>query len=542
MLWLIAIIAIFSTCQCENPQVSSPRGQYQGSLLKNSFGKTIFAFRGIRYAEAPIKELRFKPPVPAKKHEGVYNATEDAPACPQPEIGPTNEDCLFLNVYSTKLPEGNENPKRPVIVFIHQGDFYQYTGRSDWLGPQYLLNKDIVLVTFNYRLGTLGFLSTGDKEAPGNNGLKDQVEALKWTKENIESFGGDPNNITLAGNGAGGHSVSLHLVSPLSKGLFHKAIISSSSGFGQYTVERNQLDLAKRQAKAVGCPDDTSVNIVKCLRGKPANELAKSVNKLFEFGSDPILLWKPVIEDVGGQERFLTDHPVKLVLQGKFQEVPILSGITSDQFGDSALAITRNSERLRQLDEEWQKLAPIVLLYEGNPQSNEISKQLRAFYLGDKKLDNSTLVPLTNLYNDARGGFAVDRGVKLISAKLPQSVYYYLFSYKGQYSFQRPPGNNPSVGPVIYDDLIYLFYIPKISPEIDVHHSHFKIVDKSTTLWSNFVTYGRPIIRLCGKFNYEPWHPYNHTSLYYFDINDVVALRKGLRADRYAEWEKLFPL
>lgn len=141
-----------------------------------------------------------------------------------------------------QLPKGTENPKRPVVVYIHGGGFYGIGASSKWLGPQYLLDKELVLVTFNYRLATLGkyiyyalgggnlymhilgFLSTGEKEAPGNNGLKDQVEVLKWIKQHIEHFGGDPNSVTLMGNDFGAWSVVLHMVSPMSQGINLKFI------------------------------------------------------------------------------------------------------------------------------------------------------------------------------------------------------------------------------------------------------------------------------------------------------------------------------
>lgn len=111
-------------------------------------------------------------------------------------------------------------PKKPVIVYIHPGGFYSVSGQSkNFAGPQNLMDQDIVLVTINYRLGTLGFLSTGTKDYPGNAGLKDQVMALRWVKLHIANFGGDPSSVTLMGYSAGGMSVSLHMVSPMSKGI-----------------------------------------------------------------------------------------------------------------------------------------------------------------------------------------------------------------------------------------------------------------------------------------------------------------------------------
>lgn len=176
-----------------------------------------------------------------------------------------------------QLPSDTTNLKRPVIVYLHSGGFYSVTGRSDWTGPQYFLDQNIVLVTLNYRLGSLGFISSG-KEAPGNNGLKDQVLALKWVQNYIEYFGGDPNQVTLFGYSAGAWSVTLHLVSPMSRGLFHKAIISSGSVLGQWQLSKNQLELAKKQARLVGCPDTNETILLGCLRSIPAEVLGNSLD------------------------------------------------------------------------------------------------------------------------------------------------------------------------------------------------------------------------------------------------------------------------
>lgn len=156
-------------------------------------------------------------PVPVKPWNGTFDAVRDSPKCPQPvaSAAEISEDCLRLNVYTKNISIA---ANQPVIVFIHSGGFYESSGRSDEFGPQYLIHRNVVLVTMNYRLSVLGFLSTGTKEAPGNNGLKDQVMALRWVKEHIESFGGDPNSITIMGYSAGALSVTLHMVSPMSKG------------------------------------------------------------------------------------------------------------------------------------------------------------------------------------------------------------------------------------------------------------------------------------------------------------------------------------
>ncbi|KAL3273416.1 hypothetical protein HHI36_014861 [Cryptolaemus montrouzieri] len=478
----------------EDPIVSTPLGKYRGSILTSTLGKTIYSFRGIRYAKPPVKNLRFLPPVPVTKHTGIYNATEDGDVCPQLTCSliPISEDCLFANVYTTKLPNENEILKRPVVIYIHSGALYALSGRSDDVGPQYFMDQDILLVTFNYRLGVLGFISTGDKEAPGNNGFKDQVTLMRWVKKNIEYFGGDPNSVTLFGYSAGGMSVTLHLISPMSKGLFHQAIIGSFSALGQWPTGRNQLDVTKRQARVVGCPDDTPANIIRCLRQRSFEELQYSLSKMFEFESSPSLLWKPVIEEDFGQERFLTDHPMKLVLEGKFHEVPILSGVTAEEFSYKAIEMVKNPRMLKYLDENWEKIAPIIFLYERDTQQSKmISRGLRSFYFGGKKLDSTILHPLAQLVQ-ATTGFAVNRVVKLFSEKTNRSVYYYRFSYMGRYSYVYLPESNGSLlyGPVHQDDLIYIFPCSFLFPKFEKTDPEFRIIQKLTTMWANFARTG----------------------------------------------------
>ncbi|KAI7815372.1 esterase [Rhyzopertha dominica] len=551
------------------PRATTPLGEIEGSVLRTRLGKPIYAFRAIRYAKAPVNELRFQPPIPVDKWEGVYNATEAGPMCPQPTAGdPTSEDCLLLNVYTTKLPKQGESVKKPVIVFFHAGGFYSVTAASYWTGPQYLLDQDIVLVTPNYRLGSLGFLSTGDKEAPGNNGLKDQVEALKWVKNNIAAFGGDPESVTIAGYSAGAISVSLHLLSPLSQGLFHKAIISSASAFAQYPVEKNQFSLAQKQARLLKCPDDTSANIIKCLKTKPAQELANSLSGFAEFGKDPVLLWSPVIEDDFGQKRFLTAHPIQLVSSGQFQKVPVLTSITTDEFANRAFDVIRNATLLEKLDKEWEKYAPISFQYERNTENSKtISKALRTFYFGVKTIDNTTLPQLAQrdnphalhfpqLYADALTGFGVNRGAKLLAEKSDKPVYYYRFNYKGRYSHFYLPDSNGTVpyGVVHHDDLIYLFYISKLFPEFKQSDPESAAVEKLTAIWANFARTGynrvlddsfisrKPIPEQTDKLDNVKWEPFTLKSQKYLDFGNKLTINENLFEKRYAEWEKLFPI
>ncbi|KDR15588.1 hypothetical protein L798_10533, partial [Zootermopsis nevadensis] len=152
---------------------------------------------------------------------GTYDATVQGSHCPQQDLMSGkftgSEDCLFLNVFTKKLPEASEELKA-VMVWIHGGCYKGGSSSPVVYGPDHILAEDVVLVTINYRLGLLGFLSLIEAGIPGNNGMKDQVLALRWVQRNIEHFGGDPGRVTIFGESAGGASVHFHLLSPMSRG------------------------------------------------------------------------------------------------------------------------------------------------------------------------------------------------------------------------------------------------------------------------------------------------------------------------------------
>ncbi|KAF5306937.1 hypothetical protein FQA39_LY00167 [Lamprigera yunnana] len=518
-----AILALALSLRCITAyhpyeDLATPLGNLKGSIMKTGLGKTIYAFRGIRYAEAPVGKLRFQPPVPVDSWNGTYDATRDGAACPQPDHNDTSEDCLFLNVYTTELDRKKLNPLHPVVVFIHASAYRLGSGRSDALGPDYLLEQKIVLVVFNYRLASLGFMSTGDKIAPGNNGLKDQVVALRWVKDNIAAFGGNPDLVTLSGYSAGGSSVSLHLVSPMSKGLFHRAVIMSGSSFGNWPVPSHRMELAKKEARFLGCPDNDSSVIYKCLVKKDAKEIANVLREFNTFPFDSASMWGPVIEPDCGQERFLTDNPVKLFLEGKYQKVPVMAGIASEETEFAAYGLLNNATWFKKMDEDFEEVAPIAFIYErGTENSKRISREFRKFYLGDEPLSNDSLPQLGKLYADGLVGFSVNRAVKLLSLYSSKSTYYYRFSYRGRYSFHLNPNTQKPEGVVHQDDLMYLFYISRF-PRFIVLEPEYAMVQKLAKLWHNFAVTGKPIDKRSLLFNDVLWKPITPKENVYLDI------------------------
>ena len=205
-------------------------GRLRGTTLQSAFSNlTIVAFRGIPYGKAPVGSLRFRDPEPFGPWSGELDATSYANCCaqtPAPRLLATSEDCLFLNVFARP----SATPNRPVMTFFHGGGWT--VGCSSSYGPEYLLDgedDDVVLVSVNYRLGVFGFLSTEDGTAPGNWGLLDQRLALQWIRRYIGHFGGNPDAVTIFGESAGAYAVHHQVESPLSAGLFHRAILQSGS-------------------------------------------------------------------------------------------------------------------------------------------------------------------------------------------------------------------------------------------------------------------------------------------------------------------------
>ncbi|XP_065224411.1 esterase E4-like [Planococcus citri] len=239
---------------CEELVIETVAGKIQGRAFESVLNKAeYYAFLGIPYAKPPVGYLRFQVSQPVDHWHGIYPAYYEKSICPQiyfvtELIGMSAEDCLYLNVYVPQvspltllyIPRKIVSLK-PVIVTIHGGAFIALSGSKLFYSPDYLITKDVVVVSINYRLGVLGFLNLGIPECAGNMGLKDQVMALKWIQQNIARFGGDPKNVMISGESAGGASVHFHLLSPMSRGLFHKAIVRSGTSLSPWALTYNPI-------------------------------------------------------------------------------------------------------------------------------------------------------------------------------------------------------------------------------------------------------------------------------------------------------------
>jgi para-nitrobenzyl esterase len=299
------------------PVVTVDDGAVSGAVVPPEPG--VYVFRGLPYAAPPVGELRWRPPLAPAGWQGVRDATRFGPSCPQPPnptlTGPASEDCLYLNVYTPTLGGSGEGGL-PVLVWIHGGRFTLGAGR-DYDGAK-LAADGIVVVTINFRLGVLGFLAhpalaSRPGGSSGNYGLMDQQAALRWVQGNIRRFGGDPHNVTIAGQSSGGTSVLAHLISRGSRGLFHRAIVQSGSfALTQQSLAAAEADGEAFAAKA-GCPDQTA----DCLRRLPVADLVSN----FPAAAIPGVVDGEVLEESLGTA----------LAAGRFARVPILNGINHDE-------------------------------------------------------------------------------------------------------------------------------------------------------------------------------------------------------------------
>ena len=277
--------------------------------------KSVTKFLGVPFAAPPIGELRFKSPEPPKAWKPkVLPAKTHGNRCSH------SEDCLFLDVYTP-----NVSLSLPVLFYIHGG---AYTSGAAVLYPSDILAlHGVVVVVIQYRLGPFGFLTTGDSAAPGNFGMLDQVEALKWVQENIDHFGGDPSNVTIFGESAGATSVALQLLSPLSQGLFHQAIAESGVDLSSFAIQPTTLGIrfAKELAQNLDCTTSEHNAMVACMREKKGAEIERASEKLEYFLAD-VLMWAPVVDKI-----FLLDTPRNLREKGEFKKVKLMISFNSHE-------------------------------------------------------------------------------------------------------------------------------------------------------------------------------------------------------------------
>ncbi|KAK9872877.1 hypothetical protein WA026_020229 [Henosepilachna vigintioctopunctata] len=500
-----------------DPYTVTSSGKIVGTSSFSRRGRLFSVFRGIPYAKPPVGSLRFKEPEEIEKWNHTFFATKDAPKCAQKNylFGIHNiegsEDCLYLNVYTPNL-DFKKKPI-PVMVFIHWGGFFAGYSGSEYLGPEYFMDKDVVLVTFNYRLGVLGFFSTYDDSAPGNFGFKDQTLALKWVQKNIKNFGGDNTKVTIFGQSAGGASVHYHMISKNSEGLFQRAISESGTALALWAqpFDGKTVQLPQIQAKLVGCGHsvNNSSSMVDCLRQVDVESLIQSGDRFKFFSVDPLTVYLPAIEKktANNPNPFITKHPIEYIKFGNFSRVPWIVGIVSDEGLLRASALWSQSYVWKNLNKKFDILMPKMMMLSNSAPNHKIPplwEKIKSFYFKESDDENpakyKTMRGLIDLYTDRAFHYSTYQSTLLHSVQGHNPIWFYKFNYRGQYTYKTLfSGVNETTSSYPHsashcDDLLYLFKSKALFADLNKENDQ-EMIDHMINLWTDFATYGNPTPR-----------------------------------------------
>lgn len=530
------------------PELTISQGTLRGRIMRTRSGREFFGFLGIPYASPPVGTLRFMPPV---RHPGwgvVLDATNFRSPCPQYDsksLQVGEENCLFVNVFTPSLPRTRVGSELsfPVMVFFHGGFFD--SGSSNIYGPERFLDKGVILVTLNYRLGVLGFLSTGDENVPGNYGLLDQNMALQWVRENIPAFGGNPNLVTIFGQDAGAASVTIHMVAPQSQGLFSRAIAQSGSALCQWSVERNPLEYALEVSSKVRCPRDNVNSMIQCLRKADVNDILRAQNDLKVFGSFPVRT-APVIERTGSS-RFLPEEPLYLMERESIRRVPFIAGVNRDEgvFLFPEVASLYRETSVGSPDFLKDVLLPRYLHTAGRIKGNTdaVVRSLMFEYFSGVDPYNLTSIikPFANMSGDNLFFACTDQALKAYS-RFNVPTYMYLFSYRGtntmvDYDISVP---RPAVdlGVSHGDELNYMFQLNVQGLRPPSLFDNF-VSSRILTLWTDFARFGESPQFINSE--YPRWDPFNPDTLSYYEIDSSLHNGRGYRQRFVDLWLKHIP-
>jgi len=506
---LIVLVLLFSFSGVLFAKQPAPIKVREG-LIQGIYDDGLTVYKGVPFAAPPVGNLRWRAPQPAAKWEGVKQTIQFAPAPMQYGNPPSgkSEDCLYLNVWT---PAKSAEDRIPVLVWIYGGGFsFGSTSEPVYDGKK-LANKGVILVSIAYRVGQLGFLAHPElsSESPthtsGNYGLLDQIAALKWIKENIAAFGGDPNKITIFGESAGAISVSMLCASPLAKGLFQGAISQSGGSFGPTRPTtfpgENMKTLQQAEADGLIFAQKAGASTITDLRKMSADQLPSG------FGLPGG--W-PIVDG-----SVIPDDQYILYEAGKFNDVPVLIGYNSDE-GASFSPGRTPEEYIEGVKKRYGKYA---------------DELIKAYPVGE----NSVPKTARDLARDAAFGWQTWSWARLQSEKGKSNVYYYYFDQHPDYPEDSP---RYGYGSPHGQDVAYVFLnLDASNPQIT--KSDLEISEAMGTYWTNFAKYGNP--NPIGSLQWPAFNQ-NKPSVMHFSqkayIGEVPSLESLKVLDTYFNWRR----
>ncbi|KAM6177442.1 pyrethroid hydrolase Ces2e-like [Erethizon dorsatum] len=462
----------------------------------------VHTFLGIPFAKPPVGPLRFAPPEAPEPWSGVRDGTSYPAKCLQktdemnalvwmllnvtvPHI-PMSEDCLYLNIYTPA--HAREDSKLPVMVWIHGGSLVSgMASLTD--GAILAASENVVVVAIQYRLGVLGFFSTGDQHAPGNWGYLDQVAALRWVQQNIAHFGGNPDCVTIFGQSAGAISVSSLVVSPMSRGLFHGAIMESGAAVVPGLISSSSKDVCMKVANLSACGQVDSEALVKCLRGKSEEEML-AITKTFTS--------IPAVVDGA----FLPRLPQELLASADFRPVPSIMGVNNDECG---LAIPMKLPA---------KFADLVM----------------EEYMGDNEDPKTLVIPFHEMLGDF---LFVIPALQVAYCQCSHSpVYFYEFQHPPTFlKILRPPNVKADHG----DELFFVFGSSWFGLPVVFTKEEELLSRRMMKYWANFARNRNP-----NGEDLHLWPALDHEKKY-LQLDIHLSVGRALKAHRMKFWTETLP-
>ncbi|XP_008640406.2 PREDICTED: LOW QUALITY PROTEIN: bile salt-activated lipase [Corvus brachyrhynchos] len=500
------------------------------------FGSYVDIFRGIPFAAPP---KRLEDPQPHPGWDGTLEAKTFKKRCMQMKLTQTDvrgsEDCLYLNIW---IPQGRReiSTKLPVMVFIYGGAFLvggsqgaNFLDNYLYDGEEIAVRGNVIVVTVNYRLGPLGFLSTGDENLPGNYGLKDQHMAIAWVKRNIKAFGGDPDNITIFGESAGAVSVSLQTLSPKNKGLFKRAISQSGVGVCSWAIQRDPLFWAKKLGEKVGCSTDNTAILANCLRSSDPKTLTLAYHLQLTNLPMPLVHTLALTPVVDGD--FLPDMPEKLFANAA--DIDYLAGVNNMDghifAGVDLPAINRPLVKITA--EQVYDLIKGLTVDRGEAGANA-TYNIYTQSWGDKPSQEVMKKTVVDLVTDYIFLIPTQWALNLhLQNAQSGKTYSYVFSQPS-----RMPVYPSWVGADHADDLQYVFGKPFATP-LGYLPKHRTVSKAMIAYWTNFARSGDP-----NKGHSDvpvSWPAYSNKGKYYLDINNEMnknSVKQDLRSEYVSFW------
>jgi len=446
-----------------------------GGLVEGTVEDGIAVYKGIPFAAPPVGDLRWRPPQPVKSWDGFLKADKYAPACPQMQLNipgfpkvETSEDCLYLNVWT---PAKSSAENLPVMVWIYGGAFVMGSTSMPVYSGEQLAKMGVIIVSIAYRVGPLGFLThpeltaESERKVSGNYGLLDQIAGLKWVQQNIKAFGGNPNCVTIFGESAGGISVSMLAASPLTKGLFQRAICQSG---GSFSPARTKKESDSMQLLAGA--ESAGVEFAKRLGANSLTELRQVSPEKWQ--QDPAAqmggLW-PVIDGY-----VIVDDQYKLYEEGKYNDVPVLIGTNSDEGSMFAMFVRSIAP------EQYEKNARDLF--------GPFAEKVLELYPG--KTQDQTFRAMADIFRDAWFAWPTWAWAKLQSRTGTSKVFVYYFDQK-----QHPSPFSAffkSDGAPHGSEIPYVFKHLDQNPGTQFTGEDKKLSEMMVTYWTNFAKNGNP--------------------------------------------------